>query len=329
MLADPAVIKILHDGEFDVTILAREYGFRLRNLFDTRVAAAALGFASPGLAAVLERYFGLALDKSEQRSDWSRRPLTDAQVAYARLDTRYLVPLMHAMERDLAAKDRAAVHAGECQRLADMEVEERDFDPEAYLRVKGARRLSGQEARVLRELFGLRDRLARERDVPPFKVIGNDTLLTLAQRQPSSPDELDGLRGFPRGRRRSVGRDVLATIERARAMDPIPPAARRAKNGSGGRLDDPEFELHERLREWRRKKAETEDMDASLVLNRHVMLRLAKARPRQQADLAGVEGLLPWQVERYGTGLARLCERFERELAAGEIDFDRRRRRRR
>lgn len=331
VFADPGVTKIFHDGEFDVTILGREYGWSFKNLFDTRVAAAALGFASPGLAAVLERYFGLQLDKSEQRSDWSRRPLSDSQIAYARLDTRYLEPLMGHMRADLEEQGRTAVVDGECRRLSDMEVVHREFDPEAYAKIKGARRLDPKESQVLRELFILRDRLAAERDVPPFKVLGNEALLTLATRMPDQIEQLDGVRGFPRGRRRGMGREVLAAIAEGKRKGPIARGPRGPKKGgadTGKRLEDPEFELHERLREWRRKKADTENMDASLVLNRHVMLRLAKARPKSIEDLAAVEGLLEWQVDSYGVALERLMQRFERELAAGEIDFEKRRRRR-
>ena len=94
ILADPRKIKVFHDGEYDVLILKRDFSYTFRNLFDTRVAAAALGFTTPGLAAVIADRFGVELDKSLQRSNWSNRPLTQRQIDYARLDTHYLLPLM-------------------------------------------------------------------------------------------------------------------------------------------------------------------------------------------------------------------------------------------
>jgi len=329
VFADPTVTKIFHDGEFDVSILGREYGMRFVNLFDTRIAAAALGMQAPGLASVLNHYFGLELDKSEQRSDWSRRPLKQSQINYARLDTRYLHALKARMQADLAAKDRAMVVEGECTRLEALQVAPREFNPDDYARIKGARSLTPVQQSVLRELFILRNRVAEERDVPPFKVLGNPVLLTLSERQPLTVSALEGLKGFPRGRMRSLGRDVLVAIAAGKAAGPAARVKPTPKNGDKAkRLDDPEFELHERLREWRRRMAETEEMDSSLILNRHVMLRLALARPKASEDLEAIDGLVTWQRQRYGDVLLKLVARFESQLAEGSIDFEKRRRRR-
>ena len=141
MLADPKRIKVFHDGEYDVLILKRDYGFDFANLFDTRVAAAALGVATPGLAAVIGERFGIELDKSLQRSNWSTRPLSDRQIAYARLDTHYLIPLREKMVSELEERDRMIIVEGECRRLEALEAVARVFDPNEFLRLKGARTL--------------------------------------------------------------------------------------------------------------------------------------------------------------------------------------------
>ena len=83
VLADERKTKVFHDGEYDILILKRSFGFRFAGLFDTRVAAAALGASNPGLASVLGEYFGIQVDKSMQRSNWSARPLSEQQVRYA------------------------------------------------------------------------------------------------------------------------------------------------------------------------------------------------------------------------------------------------------
>nr|MBC8451553.1 HRDC domain-containing protein [Planctomycetota bacterium] len=279
---------------------------------------------------VIEHYFGVTIDKSEQRSDWSRRPLSRSQVEYARLDTRYLQALKACMLADLDTKDRLMVVTGECERLEGLEVPAREFNPEDYAKIKGARRLNAAEQSVLRELFVLRDRLAAERDVPSFKVLGNSILLTLAERKPTSLTALEGLKGFPRGRMRSLGRDVLTAVKVGTEKGPIQRSKARptADKDKAKRLEDPEFELHERLREWRRATAENEGMDSSLILNRHVMLRLAMVRPASAEALESVEGLVTWQRERYANSLLALVRDFEAELAAGTIDFEKRRRRR-
>src|SRR6266850_347569 len=190
LMADPGRLKIFHDGEYDVLSLKRDYGFQFKNLFDTRVAAAALGAQNPGLASVLEERFGIRLDKSMQRSEWSRRPLSAQQIRYAQLDTHFLVPLMREQRRELEERGKMMIVDGECRRLERLEPPENTFDPDEFVRLKGARELAPLERQALRELFILRERLSRELGRPPFKVIGNESLLAIAMGMPKSPFHL-------------------------------------------------------------------------------------------------------------------------------------------
>jgi len=133
MLSDPRITKVFHDGEYDILILKRDFGFEFRNLFDTRVAAAALGIESPGLAAVLHARFGIELDKSLQRSNWSARPLSQQQISYARLDTHFLLPLMHEQRAELEQRGRAMIVEGECSRLEKLVPTEPTFSPDEFV----------------------------------------------------------------------------------------------------------------------------------------------------------------------------------------------------
>jgi len=324
VLADPTRVKVFHDGEYDVLILKRQFGFRFASLFDTRVAAAALGMEAPGLAAVVQAHYGFELDKSQQRSDWSRRPLSREQVAYARLDTHYLVPLMHTLVPELEARGRMRVLEGECARLATLEPAEKTFHPDEFLRIKGARKLSLLEMRVLRELFVLREEHARARDLPPFKILAPQALLDLAQARPSSPRALDRL--VPPSIQRRMGSEILAAIQRALAEGPFARVPQLPARGEEGELDEAGVELHERLKQWRKERAQREKLDSSLVLNRRVLLRLAEARPRSRAELAAIEGLMPWQTELLGNELLAVIQAFERDLSEGKVELRRRRR---
>jgi len=313
VLADPSKVKVFHDGEYDVLILKRDFGFEFRNLFDTRVAAAALGSANPGLASVLREHFGLELDKSMQRSNWSARPLSEKQIRYARLDTRFLVALMHEQRARLAETGRMRIVEGECLRLEQLMPAENAFDPDDFVRIKGVRKLDRVGQRALRELFVARDRLARQYDAPPFKVLNNETLLRIARQRPRSGGELGELL-TPRQARR-VGREILEALERAEELGPLErlPATRR----EGEILGDLEYDLHEALKTWRKQRAKLEGLDASLIVNRHVLLRLATEHPRSLAALESVEGLLEWQIEHYGQEIVDTLREaratFERE----------------
>jgi ribonuclease D len=202
---------------------------------------------------------------------------------------------------------------GECRRLELISPPENAFDPADFVRIKGAAKLDKQSQRALAELFVARDRLAREHDVPPFKVLNNDVLLRIARERPRNGRELADLIS-PRQARR-VEREVLEALARARELGPLErlPAGRR----DGEPLGELEFDVHEALKEWRKRRAVAEGYDASLVLNRHVLLRLARTRPGTAEELAAVDGLLDWQAERFGdellAAIGKAVATFERE----------------
>ncbi len=326
VLAAPDQVKVFHDGEYDVLILKRQFGFQFRNLFDTRVAAAALGVDAPGLGSVVGERFGVELDKSLQRSNWSARPLTSKQIDYARLDTRYLIPLMEEFQRELDERGRTMILEGECRRLEALEPPRRGFDPDEFVRIKGARKLKPIELQVLRELYILRDRLAKARDVPPFKVVGNHVLLEVARSRPRSIRSLERVQGLSPKIVRRIGRELCDSVRAALDKGPLSELPRLpAKDGTSA-LDEAGVELHDRLKGWRKKQAVADGIDASLILNRHVLVRLAKDRPENEEQLSAVEGMLPWQVDLFRDDILGVIASFEDDLANGRIQLRRRRR---
>ena len=327
VLADGSKTKIFHDGEYDVLILKQDYGFSFAGLFDTRIAAAALGLELPGLASVVSDRFGIELDKSQQRSDWSRRPLSREQIAYARQDTRYLIPLMHELRDELEQRGRTDIVEGECRRLEGLEPNPRTFDPDEFLRLKGARALDPLRMQVLRELYIWRDAEAKRRNVPSFKVLGNAPLLSVARKLPRSERALEGVDGlYPKVARR-LGKPLLEAVQRAQELGPLKRMPSLPPKDGTGRLDEVEVELFDRLKAWRKTHAEAQGIDASLVLNRHVLHRLATQRPADNAALRDTDGMLEWQFRSFGDELLELLQSFERELAAGRLKLRTRRRR--
>jgi ribonuclease D len=325
LLADPAVCKVFHDGEYDVLILKREHGFSFKNLFDTRVAAAALGSPNPGLASVLGERFGIELDKSMQRSNWGQRPLQPKQIAYAQLDTHYLLGLMDEQEQELQRMQRRMVVEAECERLERLEPPDARFEPDEWVRIKGARTLDPRRRRALRELFISRDEIARRADVPPFRTLGNPVLLEVARSLPRNARELASVAGLSPGQLRRHGPALLEALERARDLEPIQRFPQLVpKDGTGG-LDEAQVELYERLKAWRREQAAVIGFDASLVLNRHALVEIARSQPTQAEDLARIVELARWQSERFGAELLALVDRFRRDLAQGKLDLGRRR----
>ena len=241
-LADPALVKVLHGADYDVTTLKRDFGFAFASLFDTMLAARFLGRTEIGLAAVARDELGVALTKDNQKDDWSRRPLTPQQEAYALSDVLHLVELRARLSDKLAAAGRLGWLQEECEAVARLEPAARQRDPEAYLEIKGARRLSPRALAALRELHAWRERRAEEKDTPPFKILGNESLLRLAELRPKGRRGPAGGAGGPppppeAGRRapgrRPAGRGPAG--ERAARRSPLPAARRPGRRAPARR----------------------------------------------------------------------------------------------
>jgi len=326
-LADPSKRKVFHDGEYDVLTLKRDHDFHFQNLFDTRVAAATLGSKTPGLATVLQERFGIALDKSMQRSNWGQRPLSDKQIRYARLDTHFLIPLMHEQIPELQRTARDVIVASECSRLEALEPPDHGFGPEEWVRIKGARALQPLDRQVLRELFQLRDVLARSENEPPFRVLNNETLLALAVTKPRTRQALQAVPGFSPRQSRKFGDDVLAAITRGLELGPLTRFPRLESREGTDDFDEEQIELHERLKQLRKVVAEEAGIDSAYVLNRHVLRRIALERPFDLAGLARIGGVHAWQIERFGARLVDVVVGFEDERRRGVLPIPARRRR--
>jgi ribonuclease D len=323
VMADPRRLKIFHDGEYDVLSLKRDYGFQFKNLFDTRVAASALGAQNPGLASVLAQRFGIQLDKSLQRSEWSRRPLSEKQIRYAQLDTHFLVPLMREQRRELEESGRMMIVEGECRRLERLEPPGTVFEPDEFVRLKGARDLAPLPRQALRELYILREKLSRELGRPPFKVIGNDSLVAIAAEMPKSPYHLKRIDGFSQGQIRKLGKDVLDAVARAQELGPLNKLPRLPNREGTSGFNEQEVELHERLKQWRKTAAAAMGIDSAYLVNRHVLLRIVKSRPKTVAALETIQGIEPWQVEKLGEPILAVVRQFERDVGEGKVQFRR------
>jgi ribonuclease D len=206
---------VLHGADYDVRCLRREFGWRLPELFDTMVAAKRLGRAGLGLSALVEARFGVKLSKAHQRSDWGRRPLSAEQLAYAALDTHYLLVLADELKAELRTRGLADQAQAEFQRIAAVEFRERVFDEEGWRRLKGARELDAPGKIVLRELWLAREARAREVDRPPFKVLAEQTMIELARQRPATPEALGRLPGVSAQVLRRLGDAIAAALRAA------------------------------------------------------------------------------------------------------------------
>jgi len=301
VIADPGIRKIFHAAEYDIFVLKRDCGFHFANLFDTMVCAQMLGYPAIGLAALVERHFGIKVPKDEQRSDWSARPLRDKQLTYAASDVTHLIALSTLLEKALRSAGRLAWAQEEFEALTHREWPERSFDRLGYLRIKGARALDPQALSVLREIFLVRDARAREIDRPAFKVLGNRALLEIAERRPKSDEELAGIKGVSNLIRRRIGREILGAVERGtkKRHGPIPRRLNGAPHGRR-RMDKKAEKRLAALKRWRTRRAKEVALDPGVLCPNASLEAIALRNPETREDLQEVHELKGWFARSFG-----------------------------
>ena len=266
------------------------------------MAARFLGAKTLSLDGLLRTYLGVEPVKSRQKDDWSRRPLTPEQEAYALDDVLHLFELRARLREELRAKGRDTWVEEECAALAALEFPDKVADPDAYLNLKGAKDLDRRGWAILRELCQARESVALALDRPPFMIIGHEALVALAAARPHTLEEVlavpgcsparDPARRRPRSWRRSRAARRVPDAElplRRPAPRPHVPAVTRRRA--------------EQLRAWRAKTADALDLDPGVLFPQRLIDRLAAEPPRDLVALANVEGVRHWRVDVFGREL--------------------------
>jgi ribonuclease D len=296
---------VMHAAENDVRALRRDFGLRLGRIFDTAVAARVLGLPTLGLKALLEAELDVVVDKAEQRSDWSQRPLTAAQLGYARDDVRWLTQLSEILGVRLDDMGRRAWHDEECDRLRDLEPAPKRFDAEGWRKVKSSRRLGPRGRSVMAMLWTWREERAAADDLPPVRVAHPEQLAKVARladaRGEGALDALEGLRGGPARVDSGELREVVG--RGLRCPDPGVQAPRRSEARPGARgapSEASDRERRARLRERRDERARALGVDPGFLLANQVVDRILREVPRNEDALAAVPGVGRWRAQVLG-----------------------------
>ena len=297
VLADPAVEIVFHDADYDLRLLDREYGFRATNIFDTRVAAQLLNEPGVGLAALLEKYLGVRLDKRFQRADWSARPLSPEMLEYAASDTRHLPELRDILKGRLEAQGRLAWAEEEFALLDELRWSPPDGEP-GYLRLKGAKALKGRELAILRELFEWREGVAQRSDRATFRVLNNEPMLAMAKQPPADMAALKTIPGIGSDQAERRGRDILAAVKRGLEIpeQDLPRVERPPRKAF-----DPAFEARlERLKAARNRLAVQLDLAPGVLCPNGTLEAIARANPASMEALGALPELRRWQLREFG-----------------------------
>ncbi|GAB4424688.1 MAG: ribonuclease D [Anaerolineae bacterium] len=297
--ASDTIQKVFHAAEYDFLSLKRDYGFSFNNLFDTMLAARILGWPKYGLASLLEEHFGVVLNKRFQRYNWGQRPLGKNALDYAHLDTHYLLPLRQIQLDALVRQNRLREAEESFERLTHVEPSAKVFNPNDFWRVKGARDLRPQQQAVLRELYILRDKIARHLNRPPFKVMTDKVLVELSRTQPRKESDLNRIKGLGRKFLFHNAQDVLNAVAAGQAAEPPSPSSNRNHH----RPDNSTLARYESLRQWRNDLAAERGVEPDVIINNQTLMDIARYNPKSLRKLTQLGLLGDWQRETYGKAL--------------------------
>lgn len=304
-----------HALSSDLRILADSYERLPRAAYDTQVAAAFAGYGlSISLLDLVRDLCGVTLRKSQTVSDWSTRPFTEKQVEYLVDDVRYLFELEDKLRARLATRGRETWADEEMHGLVELHSYRPD-PKRLYLRVSGNARMNRRELGILNALAHLRDRYARERNIPLKYILPDDVMIGLVQLRPKTVDELGQLRRIDPGTRRNLGERIVEAVARGEAIpeDELPP---RAPKPLGPQRDA----LVATMAVLVGAIAAQNEVPTTMLLPRHALERIAREAPQTPDALAELVDLTPWRRELVVGPLWQLLtgERALRVVGYGE-----------
>jgi ribonuclease D len=279
-----------HALSSDLRILAEDFGLLPRLAFDTQVAAAFCGYGlTISLLDLVRELAGVTLRKSQTVSDWSTRPLTPKQIDYLVDDVRYLFPLADRLAALLVERGRAEWAREEMRSLVELGTY-RPVARRLYLRVAGNARMTRRELGILSELAILRDRLARERNIPVKYVVPDDVLAGLVGLRPKTVDELGQLRRLDNGIKKHYGPLIVEAVARGEAIpeDELPQRAPRPLGAQREALVATMAVLVNAV-------AAENDLPTTLLLSRSGLERIARDTPASAAAIDAALSLAPWR----------------------------------
>lgn len=311
LMMDKNIIKVMHAARQDMEIFYKLCGAPPAPLFDSQLAAMALGYGdSVGYMALVKGRLGIQLDKGARFTDWSRRPLSDKQLSYALGDVTHLRDMYPDMVKELTDSKRMDWVEEEISLLLDDNLY--SFDPErAWMRLK-PRMFRRDYLSVLKAVAAWREREAQNKDIPRNRVIKDDGLYDIAQRKPKTLQDLGNLRGVPNGfeRRKNSDRLVKAIHEAIKNAESYAPeiAMKKQKPPNLGPAVD-------MLKTLLRLRTEYEGIAPRLVANAADVEEIAAF-----GKSADVKAMVGWRWEVFGKDALEMLEgKISLRLHDGEV----------
>ncbi|SVA32107.1 uncharacterized protein METZ01_LOCUS84961 [marine metagenome] len=298
VLSDDTVVKVIQGAEYDLRCLNRDWGFTIKNIFDTALAAQFIGLEQVGLSALIETLLGKSIPKNPQlqKSDWSLRPLAPAALEYAAQDVVFLIDVAKRLIDRLTILFRHSWVSEEMERMERIRYVA--ADPEtSFLSLKGSNSLAGGEKAILKRLFAARESEARRRNLPPYYVLSHEKLVHMAL---NPTDLLDDSFSTVN----SKGARFHKMLREAILMGQQDPPIIKLRQSYRPLPDQFEADRLRSLKKWRTGIGDKLSIDPYLVWPRVSLERLAKSPVDLDAELETFE-IRKWQKEQFAASLRR------------------------
>jgi ribonuclease D len=265
ILSDVSITKVFHASDYDIRSLDRHYGYHVRNVFDTSIAAHFIGIEKIGLGNLLESILNIKIDKDPQlqKADWGRRPLSEKALEYAADDVRYLFELKKKLNKQILELGRSDWVKEEFDRLEDLRYEVPD-PKTAFLSVKGSHKLDGKSLALLKNLYAMREKEALRQGIPPSYVLPDHVLVSISDKPEADLSSIEGINPNVLSR---YGQNLKKAIEDGLAESPIHRNHDTAyEDMKASALPfSKQDEYWEKLRDWRTSIGTSLSLDPSLV----------------------------------------------------------------
>jgi ribonuclease D len=296
--------KVFHAAEYDLMCLKRDYQFEFINLFDTMVASRILGFKSFGLSSLLNDFFHIDVEKKYQRANWGIRPLPDEMIAYAQMDTHFLIKLRSILQKKLVEQRKWDLASEDFKRLTFIEAFINNKNHDHYWRIIKGNVLTPQQENVLIELFFLREGLAEQSNRPPFKVFGNQVILEIAKKMPNNISQLESIVGLSPRLIQKYGEKIIKAISIG--------ASNVTNNKKEKNRPDSRYLMkYDALKQWRKQKAIELDVESDIVLPKDHLEQIAHLKKSEISEIQKIMENIPYRFERFGKEILNVLGELE------------------
>ncbi len=300
---NPSITKIFHGADFDIRSIDRDFGIKIDNLFDSEIACRFLGIQKRSLAALLKKHFNLNLDKRFQKTDWSQRPLSKQMIEYSLNDVAYLIELSEILKKKLIDVGRLEWAMEEFKLQTEVRYDGHEDTP-LFMKFKGAGKMGKESLAILESLLQMRVKIAKEKNLPLFKIMSAESITTMTLRKPQSINELKQSNALSPKQLTMYGDKCIKAILKGVALSKDKMPSYPKKRMLESQLASPEkISSLKNLREYMSEKT---GIEPGFLLSNATIAAVAVAQPSSEEELLDINGTRRWQVELLGKDMIKI-----------------------